>query len=634
MRKTIAFVTFVMLVGFCTAAWAGAPFTGEWKYVSETSAVIYWRLGDIKEAAHSYVEYGKGQALGKRTPLSKEARWAQFHRITGLETGAPYMYRMVNVDPVTKKETRSAVKGFTLAPKADVIRIPGELQGPPYVLDKPGATYLLTQDMEADGHAIIIEGAGVTVDLDGHTVTFGNNLPGKQAFGVYIKADGKGTVCNGHIVQGKNCGKYSSCVESRWRPKPAEVFGISTDVHLNCGYPIRFFGAAMDVEIHHNHLYSRNTELESRHYPGNHLARIDIKGGNIRVHNNLLTEGCHGAFRLSGEGPNVEISYNDIRHHQQYVNGYAFSAGCAGMDIHHNKVTSSGRGVHLSAPNLKFHDNHLDTYGHQQLSDLPAKSRPFKHQMVELHGIKFEGRRVKNAKVYNNFMRITQKQPVDSQGEGSPWDKVHNGVFVRSKATAMTEDRLTDDTQNWEKNRWRDYWVKYDRHRPAVLIAGNDRNSLSANFATNTPGEYTIYQKWNYVPATPLNVGCYDPNGMNEVYGNTFVALTTYERTRHGGYGRSGQWASAIYLVGMTHGPADEGKYAITIHDNTFISNDLFASTGSRRGVTSTVRIERNKFILAKDPKPTATHAPFRRLGKQLEEKIKAGNNTFEGMQP
>ncbi|KPJ52678.1 MAG: hypothetical protein AMS16_06070, partial [Planctomycetes bacterium DG_58] len=356
-RKTTAGLTFVLLVGFCGAAWAqGALVTDEWKYVSETSAVIYWRPVDIKFAAHSYVEYGR-QAPDKRTPLSREARWAQFHRITGLETGASYVYRTVNVDPVTKAETRSLVKRFMLAPKENVIRIPGELQGPPYVLDKPGATYLLTQDIESDGHAFIIEGAGVTLDLDGHTVTFGNNSPGKQTFGVHIKADGRATVANGHIVQGKNCGNYSSCVESRWRLKPAEIFGISTDVHLKCAYPVKFLGRSKDVHIHHNDLYSRVTEIESRHYPGNHLLRLDGCEGDIQVHDNLLTEGCHIALGIGGRPEHAEVHHNDIRHHQQYVNGYAISAGCAGADIHHNKVTSSGRGVHLSGDGIQLHDN-------------------------------------------------------------------------------------------------------------------------------------------------------------------------------------------------------------------------------------------------------------------------------------
>jgi len=632
MRRMRTIVSLVVLLGFCGACWsqAAGPWSRKWTTVSETSAVIYWQLADIKDSALSCVEYGKTQALGSRTPMTAEPRWGQFHRLKGLETGVPCYYRMVNVDPATKAETKSPILTFTLQKNEAAVRIPDDIQGPPYVLNKVGATYVLTQDITADGTAIQITAADVTLDLDGHTVTFGNSSQGR-AFGVDIPVEGKVTVSNGHIVQGRRSAPYSSAVDSR-RPFPREIFGISTDVHLKCAYPIRIFGRAKDVTIHHNNLYSRVTEIESRHYPGNDLLRLDINGGNIHVYDNLLTEGCHVGIRLSGEGPNVEVDHNDIRHHQQYVNGYALAVSCAGADVHHNKVTSSGRSVHLTNDGIRFHDNHLDTYGHQQLSDLPQRSRPFKHQMVELHGIKFEGRRVKNCKVHNNFMRITQKLPVDSQGKGDPADKMRNGVYVRSRATAIDANRLEDKTQNWERARWKDYWVKYAPDKPAVLIRGNDRTSLDADFQTAAPGEYTIYQKWNYVPATPLNVGCYDPNAMNEVYGNTIVALTEYKRTRHGGYARSGQWASAIFLVGMNNGPAQQGKYSIYIHDNEFISNDLFVSAG--RPVTNTVRIERNTFKLADAPAPTEGHTPYRRIGEALENAIKAGGNKFEGMKP
>jgi len=609
----------------------GMLFLRQWSYVSETSAVIYWQLDDIGKAATSYVEYGQTDALGARTEATKEPRWSQFHRLTGLETGVTYHYRMVVVDPETEQETKSDILTFTTKKKRGAIRIPAEVRGPPFILDRPGASYILTQDVSADGTAFEITAPGATLDLDGHTVVFGNNTE-EQARGVWANNEGKATICNGHIVQGARSAPYSSAVASRWRIHPTEVFGISTDVHLPCSYPMKFFGRAADAHIHHNLLYSRVTQIESRHYPGNHLLRLDIDGGNVHVHDNILTEGCHIALGLAGKGSNVEADHNDIRHHQQYVNGYAISAGCAGADIHHNKVTSSGRGVHLTAEGLRFHDNHLDIYGHQQLSDMPQGSRPFKHQLVELHGIKFEGRAVKNCKVYGNFMRITQRLPVDSEGQGSPEDKIRTGVYVRSRATSIAPHRLVDATRNWEKDRWKNYFVKYANGLPPTLITGNDAATLFGEFETARPSEYAIYMKWVYVPATPLNVACYDANAMNEVYDNTFVALTEYEKTRHGGYGNSGEWASAIYFVGMRQGPARAGRYSIFIHDNRFVSNDLFVSSGPP--VNMTVRIEKNTFALATKPPPTEGHTPFRRIGDALEKVIRQAGNTFEGMQP
>ncbi len=526
------------------------PFQRQWLHVSETSAVLYWQLDDIRKEAPSRVEFGKTEVLDRTTETMPDARWAHFRRLNGLETGVTYHYRLVVLDPKTGQATKSDILTFTTKKAENAIRIPQEVKGPPFILDKADATYILTKDVAADGQAFVITGANVTLDLDGHTVVFGNNTA-EQVSGVLAKSEGKATVCNGHIVQGAKCKAYSTAVESRWRTQPTEILGISTDVHLPNAYPVKFLGKAENVRIHHNHLASRVTEIESRHYPGNDLLRLDISGGNVEVNDNLFTGGCHIGLRLAGEGPNVEVHHNDIRHHMRYVNGYAIACSCPGLKVHHNRITSMGRGAHLTRDGIQFHDNYLDLVGHADLDDMPAKSRPFKTIRVELHGIKFEGDKATNCKVTGNYCRIVQKLP----------DK-----------------------------------------------------------------------EWDYVPATPLNVACYNPNAMNEIADNTFVALTEYRKTRHGGYGASGQWACPLYLVGMDKGPAEPGKHSAWVHGNRFLSNDLFI--GASSPVNMTVRIENNTFTLVPDPPPTEGRQPFWRIGPDIEKAVKAGGNRFEGISP
>ncbi|MFC1717967.1 hypothetical protein ACFL6S_30175 [Candidatus Poribacteria bacterium] len=267
--------TLAILLIFTTMGSPVSSFQRQWLHTSETSAVIYWQLGDISNHAFSYVEYGETKALGKQTEPANEPRWSQFHRLRALKPDSTYYYRMVVVDPATQQETRGEVRSFTTQSKQDALRIPEQVQGPPFILDKANATYILTQDVTAEGTAFIITGDNVTLDLDGHTVIFGDNTD-EQVRGVWAKNEGKATICNGHIVQGARSKEYSSAVESRWRTAPTEVFGISTDVHLKCAYPMKFLGAAADSHIHHNYLYSRVTEIESRHYPGN------VEAGNQR----------------------------------------------------------------------------------------------------------------------------------------------------------------------------------------------------------------------------------------------------------------------------------------------------------------------------------------------------------------
>ncbi len=604
-----------------------AAFQRRWNHISETSAVIYWQLDSIEKSATSFVEYGTTEELGFQTIQTTEPRNAHLHRLKGLEPGVPCFYKMVVFDSADGIRKESEIVQFTPQRADDAIYIPQDFAGsPPYVLKNANAHYVLTQDIITNGTAIIIEGSGITLDLDGNTVTFGNNTS-SQVFGVQITTGNNCKVVNGVIVQGERSADYCNAVRSFSSGNlGAEVCGISTDVHLRNAQPMAFRHS--NLNIHHNHIYSRVIDLESRHYPGNALLRVETNGNHVHLHDNLFTEGCHRAILVSSSGTltNVEINHNDIRHHQQYVNGYAIAPG-SNAKVHHNRITSTGRGIHLSGANNNVYSNYIDIRGHQHLDDLPAGSRPFYHNLVELHGIKLEGNNSKNNKIYDNFVRITQLQPVDSQGEGHPDDKRFNGVYFSTNASSVENGKLVDLQQNWETDRWRYYFVKYDPNSPAVQITGNDATTLYGDFEEHEPGEYTVYMIWNYVPPTPLNLSCYDPNAMNEIYDNTFIGITTYAETRHGGYGDSGNWATALMLVGMDKGAADQGKYSAWIHDNRFYSNDLYVNSYS--SVNMDILIENNIFNLTNDPFTTERTGRIRNTGAGFDEKIHDGSNVF-----
>lgn len=539
-------VALIALILVAPAPADAADFAAPWIHAAPHSAVIYWRMKDLALEATSCVEYGPTSSYGRTTATAAEPRWAHLHRLDGLKPAMTYHYRMVMLHD--GKRTVSADATLTTPASGGATPVPGKLPGPPYVLDKPGK-YLLTKDISAPGTAVRIDAGGVELDLDGHTVTFGT-AKGKQAAGIALRGAGAVAVRNGLIVQGEHSADYSAAVESRWRMHPREIAGITAKVHRPNGYPIKLLGSSAGAKVHHNLLVSGVTEIESRHYPGNDLLRVDLgkepDSPPCLVHDNILTGGCHRGLAVNGAVGGSKVHHNDIRHHAMYVNGYAVSLHAPGIECFGNRITSTGRGMHLTRPDLHVHDNRLDIKGHATLDDMPAKSRPFKKIMVELHGIKFEGTKVVRAKVHGNFVRI--RQPLE---EGS----------VR------------------------------------------------------------------YVPATPLNVAGYDPAAMNEVYDNTIIALTHYRKARFGGYGNSGQWAAAIYFVGMDRGAAPEGKYSIHIHDNRFFTNHLFAASGRR--VNQTIRVEKNTFTLVEDPPPVPAESRFRRIG-QLEQAVRAGRNTFK----
>jgi len=523
---------------------ADSSFSAIWTHSGRTSAVIYWHLEDISQEAQSYVEYGETEEYGNNTEITTESRRAQLHHINGLNPGHEYHFRMVIIE--NGKEIRSEDKTFTTNNYDNAIEITNNPDGSVITLNQANTTYILTENITANANAIDITADGVTLELDGHTVNFSHSSDAQYITGILVSSP-NAKIYNGKVLQGDVGGNYSYAVGARWRADGIEFAGLYLDVNRPNAYPINLGGRAQNIiDIHHNYLYSTVKEIESRHYPGNDLLRIDAfeENAEVSVHHNLLTEGCHCGISLRGAAKELEIYDNDIRHHQQFVNGYAlYGSGLKGGKIHHNRISSVGRTIHLTAPDIEYYNNWASTKGHMTLSDMPQGSGTWLERRVELHGIKFEGTEAKNIKVHDNYMEINQPQP-DSA--------------------------------------------------------------------------------WDYVPATPLNLACYDPNALNEIYNNKIVAHTTYRQTHHGPYGESGEWASAIYFVGMNN-VSDPEMFSAYIHDNEFISNDLFISGDIE--ATHIVRIEDNVFRLGTEP--TDDYAIFRTIPAEMQDRVLNGNNTF-----
>ncbi len=104
-------------------------FAGKWIYSSETSVLIYWHMDSLKKEAISYVEYGETSSYGQKTPATQTARWAHFHRITGLDTNKTYHFRMVMIQ--SNGEIRSNDSTFVTANNVSAIHLPLDGQTPP-----------------------------------------------------------------------------------------------------------------------------------------------------------------------------------------------------------------------------------------------------------------------------------------------------------------------------------------------------------------------------------------------------------------------------------------------------------------------------------------------------------------------
>jgi len=398
--------------GTCTERWVGA---------SQTAAVIYWQT---ENRARSFVEFGRTEACEKRTPLSEAStvtglpHWTQCHRLTGLSPGRRYHYRTVCVG-TDERAVRGEVRTFeTPKARAAAIRVPDDLKGPPYVLDRKGATYVMTKDLSLPLGGIEIRADGVTLDMDGHTLTY-NDRPAdrpvqwnKRAyvgqphdFGVNVSATGHARILHGRIVQGRG-NTAGTQVGIGCNP----IYARSATVELA---GVEFVWAGKDISgvflhwkagsvIHHCVFDDRGSGITNRHQA---LSSVDGNAGG-RYHHNLVRRtrqqglvkaaraehneiyvdsratNAFGITGWAGAGGPVEIAHNRILGVGEHPVGIGmFQAFRPGTAVHHNlvevKCTRSGAeyGYTGSAcfrttwgtDNLAVHDNtfiaHADVYG-------------------------------------------------------------------------------------------------------------------------------------------------------------------------------------------------------------------------------------------------------------------------------
>ena len=340
--------------------------------------MVYWQC---ENRATSYVEYGETAQYGRKTPLSpiswvvNKPYFTQWHRITGLAAGKEYHYRTVSIG-TDGKEARGEDRTFKTRALPDAIAVPGDLKGPPYVLDKPNAVYRLTQDITAPMAAIEIKGDGVTLEMDGHTITYNSEavefpddkwtsrLEGPKAvYGVKISAKKPVKLLNGTIRQGKGrsngsaVGYGSNPLYTGGPPNGTEI-GAVEFVWSGASISGLIFGWGAEAIVHHCTMEDLGTQVMNRHQA---ISTIDGNGGGDYDHN--LVKGT----RQQGLNGARSALYNEVYINSYVTNSFGISARAGNkVDIGFNKVIGTGNhpvafammGAFL--PLSKLHDNYCE----------------------------------------------------------------------------------------------------------------------------------------------------------------------------------------------------------------------------------------------------------------------------------
>jgi len=409
----------------------------------------------------------------------------------------------------------------------------------PGVLDTPGATYVLTKDVAAEHSAFMIKGDDITLDLGGHTVTYGTAVGVDRSSGVFLRPAGgeepfKGvpregfgggnrfTLRNGRIIQGPQptaakLTMRSGRVLDAAGPVPGrscfavyvrgcrglEISNVTTEVNSRDTDNL-YIRECADVDIHDNHCISKVREITDRHYPGTGVITVAGVRSPIDIHHNVIDGGGQWGIRVAGgrelTGHLVLLHHNIIRHRSYTTNGYAIGAAAPNMRICANVIKpEAGRGVHLTGTGIDFFNN---------IVDVKEKPNP-EYPRTRAHGIKLEGCR--HTLVHHNYSRAIA---AEGYGDAAPLDfsvRTHsaNRVF-KNTVVAQCEPNAGDfwaASINLYSNQPRSLTQVHDNifktnHWHLRADWGGGRGFDFANNRFETIGDPQDYQFWLFAQSS------------------------------------------------------------------------------------------------------------------------------------
>lgn len=259
--------------------------SADWIHVSRNSAAIGF---ETTLPVRGYIEYGTDeQDLDSASDETERYFFQQIHHLRDLDEDTTYYYRLVGRGD-DGETIVSHVRSFTTETGSGRIMVPGNLDGPPYVLDESDATYLLTEDITAEGTAVVIADQGITLDLNGRTITFGTapvetvNPDGYEtaACGIWARSSGLSDIkiVNGRIREGDGANEstsngglnavYLSGVES------IEIAGLSVEYRAAETAGLFFRYPSGRVHLHRTRITDKGYQVLDRHGAGVRAVRV------------------------------------------------------------------------------------------------------------------------------------------------------------------------------------------------------------------------------------------------------------------------------------------------------------------------------------------------------------------------
>ena len=282
----------------------------DWVHESENSAAVGFQTN---LPAITRVEYGTTTSYGSLTEPTDRYYFNHLHYVRDLAPNTTYHYRLVATDERGNVE-RTSDRTFQTGDIAGAIHIPGDIAGPPYILNQSGATYVLTEDVVAQQRAFTLRATNIILDLNGHTVTYDEGTPAlsgaswsaylqseESTFGIIGQYGVSGKILNGTVRQGQTNSQgtigfgFNPLLVEPNGDRNFEVAGMTLEYggHSVGGMILR----GGDNYAHHNVVLDRGTGIDNRHQ-GLPAICSNRDGGDIRY--NLVKRTRHQGIVIPG----------------------------------------------------------------------------------------------------------------------------------------------------------------------------------------------------------------------------------------------------------------------------------------------------------------------------------------------
>ncbi len=317
-------------------------------------------------------------------------------------------------------------------------------------LNAAGTTYVLQNDVSATGTCFSVQANNITLDLNGHTITYATGGGTQPRYGVLGEACWDpglaGNPCggsfqnlvvrNGKIVQSSSAASFSHGIRvGQGTGSGLTVYNVTLTLVVDSSIPILTTFSGAGQNIYNNTIYNNVPTIQNRQNMQG--MSIEFSGDTNAtlpslVHGNTIIGGVQGGILVTS--PGSQVYSNTINLNGSYTNDFCIYAWGNNQQVYSNTCSSisgsqAGRGIQVdNASGVKLYNNTLAT------RDLARNVEYNGCALGGNYGIQLE-QHATNTEVYNNVVAVYASQ-CDAQalrlttaGAQNSGNNIHNNSF-------------------------------------------------------------------------------------------------------------------------------------------------------------------------------------------------------------